>query len=229
MALIGGKPGAFSHGSRQVPTTSTPAKSTMNKPYKISSHTMMSIMRRDAHESDRYYHPRARSERALGPPHMRSNRIGRGLEIHPGQLCEFCDNLNLEDLLAGAQSDKHFDEGRFYATQGHHFLPSQLEKSAVRCPLCRLFFRGLDANWATLMQLTKPEPIAPHRGQCRFKIWAWNGDYERRTPADTGLRYLVLEWAGYGTDGYAEVLLTARRGIHLADIIRLEVLTMIRV
>lgn len=201
-----------SYEPTQASTGPSVAPIAKSKPYKFPSLSMMSVMRRDSHEADRYYHPRPRSERALGPPHMRSNRIGRGLEIHPGKLCEFCSNLNLEDLLAGAKSDKHFDEGLFYHSQGHHRLPSQLEKSAVRCPLCRLFFRGLDERWDTLMRLTRPEPVAPHWGQCRFKIWVWNGDYERRTPADTELRYLVLEWGGYGIDTFAEVLLTARQG-----------------
>jgi hypothetical protein len=142
-----------------------------------------------------------------------ADRIGGTLEIHPGKLCQFCGELNLADLLAGAQSDNHFDEGRFYETQGHHRLPSHLQRSAERCPLCRLFYRQLLDSWGRLLQITSPEPAAPHWGQCRFKIWVWNGDFERHKKADEDLRYLVLEWCGYGSgDRKAEVLITARDG-----------------
>ncbi|KAH8645728.1 heterokaryon incompatibility protein-domain-containing protein [Xylariales sp. PMI_506] len=63
-----------------------------------------------------------------------------------------------------------------------------------------------------MVQVSKPEPVAPHWGKSRFKVWLWNGNHEDRHMSNENLRYLVLEWSGPVVDSFAEVLVTAVEG-----------------
>lgn len=182
----------------------------------ISSLVSLRIMTRDATEARTYLHPLLRSQRRLGPRPWRGERTGGNLEIHPGQLCQYCGNLNLLDLWAGGESDHSFDDDKTLENrQGHHRTPQCLEESAIRCPLCRLFYRELSdllIRWDRLVQVASPQPVAPNWGKSRFKIWAWNGNYHNYNDTHLGLRYLVLQWCGGGPDVRAQILLTARAG-----------------
>lgn len=177
------------------------------KEYKFPSVNMRRIMLSDAQRSDAFIRPKPRSLRKLGTMEWRPQGIANRPEIHPGRLCEFCSNLNLRDLLAGAKSDV----GKVGRNQGHHHTPQRLEESAVRCPLCRLFYRELASEWPRLVQACSPEPVAPQWGQSRFKIWAWNGDLDDKRNMNKRLRFLVLEWCGR-VEAVAEVMLTAKHG-----------------
>ena len=177
------------------------------KEYRLPSRNMRRIMLSDTQRSDAFIRPKPRSLRKLGRMEWRPQGIASRSEIHPGRLCEFCSNLNLRDLVAGAKSDVR-KVGR---NQGHHHTPQRLEESAVRCPLCRLFYRELASEWAALVLACSPEPVAPQWGQSRFKIWAWNGDLDDTRNMNNRLRYLVLEWCGR-VEAVAEVMLTAKHG-----------------
>jgi len=195
----------------ELEDTSSAAEIEQDKPrrYRLISRIALASKLSDARESDRFLHPKLRSQRNVGAVEWRPEGISKRPEIHPGRLCEFCDNLNLRDLLAGGESDW----GKVEENQGHQRTPQRLEESAIRCPLCRLFYRELSSGWKKLLQSSSPEPVAPHWGQTRFKVWIWNGNLENEwSGQDKGLRYLVLEWHGGGVDAFAEVLLTAKRG-----------------
>jgi hypothetical protein len=88
---------------------------------RISSLVSLRIMTRDATEARTYFHPLLRSQSRLGPRPWRGQRTGGNLEINPGQLCQYCGNLNLLDLWAGGESDDSFDDDKILENrQGHH-------------------------------------------------------------------------------------------------------------
>lgn len=97
---------------------------------------------------------------------------------------------------------------------GHHYNPHDLEVSALSCPLCRLFVLAFGVNFRLLLKSTSPPTPPNARGNCRFKIWARNMDWDpSKQKEKNNLQILVLEWIDGRSDFIAELMLVADPGM----------------
>jgi hypothetical protein len=181
--------------------------------YILTSLTARRVALRDEAEAA-LHRPRVNwtKPRKYAPPDRNASKdFSLRPDLLQGTLCSFCAKLSISQLVMTAQSD-----GRLVSDDmgGHHYSPHDLEYSAENCPLCAMFCIELRRKWSrVLWKLASPPPVAPHWGQCRFKIWARNGEIVKHMDDDKQLQYLVLSWVGSRTTIEVELLMSAEHGV----------------